>query len=70
MLAVTRPEIERGGEGQLARFWPYKNSANVFLVTTSILPSVSAGPELHVVLPLAGRYSLGMVFKSTINMQV
>ena len=41
---------------------PYKETANVFLVTASILPSVLAVWELHALSPpLAGRYALGLV---------
>ena len=40
---------------------PYKETANVFLVTTSISPSVLAVWELHALSPpSAGRYALGV----------
>ena len=39
---------------------PYKETANVFLVTASISPSVLAVWELHALSPpSAGRYALG-----------
>ena len=40
-------------------YWPYKETANVFLVTASISPSVLAVWELHALSP--GRYTLDMM---------
>ena len=64
MLAVTkfRTEIEwyhvRARHNALI-YRPYKETANVFLVTASISPSVLAVWELHALSPpSAGRYTL------------
>ena len=44
---------------------PYKETANVFLVTASISPSVLAVWELHALSPpSAGRYALGETIHS------
>ena len=45
---------------------PYKETANVFLLTASISPSVLAVWELHALSPpLAGRYALDTIYAST-----
>ena len=68
MLAVTKFRTEichvRARHNALL-YRPYKETANVFLVTASISSSVLAVWELHALSPpSAGRYALGTIESS------
>ena len=63
MLAVTkfRPRFELHVWGGVSFFSLITKPHNVFLVTTSILPSVPAVLELHALSPPEGQYALDLI---------